>query len=1096
MARVLTITLLGGSQFIVADRLSQLGDPRSSLVTPLIDLDTIANPELVFWTHMFGLHIGAFEISIDSGNGFELLKTIVGTQQIAKSDPWTEQIFALPAYGGKKIKVKFTGIASNNTAVLSRIAVDDFFIGEAPSCRKPVDLKLANRGFLSAKVEWISGGSSNWMVKLKPTGSQDSIYASSNNPLALEELDPGSEYTIWVRDSCGIGDVSEWSAPLVFRTYCLPDSVPYFQDFESSQFVVRSSWFFPGVMAPCWERSHEIGPMWQPSPATSFPNTNLPAADHTTGFGKYMGGTLFLANGTIEYTSFTSPHIDISGFGNPKLSYWYFMGGFNSFSTNKLVVEVNSGSGWQPIHTEFGPIQISTSDPWLYEELDLKDFIGDTIRLRFKSIGSHLHAGTSVGIDDILIFNDPCLEPSNLAADYVGSTNAMLSWTSGGATDWILKYKTDGGSFMYVGTSVDTTHNLKGLLPDTRYEIWVRDSCGLDVSTWHGPIYFRTECLPTQVPYYEGFDGGLWTPSAVPSDPGVVNSCWRRSDTMHYAWKPQSGSNLSSLSGPAGSRSGSGNYMITSILSPIGGNNTNLVELRSPLVINSGLQQPELNFWFHMYGSQIQKLKIYLEKTNDTRSAIDSLIGQQQTSRTDPWQQRTIPLSAFQNDTFKIVFEAEIGNSLALVNAAIDDVEIIDAICSDPSNLSASNISSSAADLNWVSVSAHSSIQYGLAGFALGSGAVVKGVWPGYNLTGLQPFTTYEYYVQDSCRTGSSQWAGPYSFTTSCALLTADFSYQGPSLTVGFDASNSAGTALNYQWDFGDGNSGTGLNPSHTYAASGMYSVAMITTDTCGLRDTIIKNIQVCETPQALIIHSRSGLSVSFDGRSSAGAVQYYWNLGAVGTFTTDTFTTAFPAKGTYPIYLVVTNPCGSRDTSFMNLVICDKPIASFKAKITTVINPAMIVDFDGTASAYADSYIWNFGDGNTNTSTLTPTHVYSTSNLNYLVTLIVKADCGLSDTLSYKLSSISLPESEELRMAVFPNPANNRLTLSIPDREVIDTDILWFDLSGKLLNVPLISSKEGSFEFDVSKLPTGEYFLVNRLPKGGAIKVVIKRDH
>jgi len=42
---------------------------------------------------------------------------------------------------------------------------------------------------------------------------------------------------------------------------------------------------------------------------------------------------------------------------------------------------------------------------------------------------------------------------------------------------------------------------------------------------------------------------------------------------------------------------------------------------------------------------------------------------------------------------------------------------------------------------------------------------------------------------------------------------------------------DSDGTIVSYQWDFGDGTSGTGLNPTHIYAEDGVYVVTLCVTD-------------------------------------------------------------------------------------------------------------------------------------------------------------------------------------------------------------------------------------------------------------------------
>lgn len=72
---------------------------------------------------------------------------------------------------------------------------------------------------------------------------------------------------------------------------------------------------------------------------------------------------------------------------------------------------------------------------------------------------------------------------------------------------------------------------------------------------------------------------------------------------------------------------------------------------------------------------------------------------------------------------------------------------------------------------------------------------------------------------------------------TVCNPMTAAFSDSANLLLVDF-TDMSTGDVSAWLWDFGDGNSSTQQNPTHTYAAAGTYQVCLITTDNCGTDST------------------------------------------------------------------------------------------------------------------------------------------------------------------------------------------------------------------------------------------------------------------
>jgi PKD repeat protein len=71
----------------------------------------------------------------------------------------------------------------------------------------------------------------------------------------------------------------------------------------------------------------------------------------------------------------------------------------------------------------------------------------------------------------------------------------------------------------------------------------------------------------------------------------------------------------------------------------------------------------------------------------------------------------------------------------------------------------------------------------------------------------------------------------------SCTLLACSFSSAG--------SSDPDGSIASYAWTFGDGATSSSANPSHTYAAPGVYTVKLIVTDNGGAKDSATRSLNV-----------------------------------------------------------------------------------------------------------------------------------------------------------------------------------------------------------------------------------------------------------
>jgi gliding motility-associated-like protein len=294
--------------------------------------------------------------------------------------------------------------------------------------------------------------------------------------------------------------------------------------------------------------------------------------------------------------------------------------------------------------------------------------------------------------------------------------------------------------------------------------------------------------------------------------------------------------------------------------------------------------------------------------------------------------------------------------------------------------------------------------------------------FPGYSIQNSGDSVIIKLIALSSfgCKNDTMQHTFYAKLKPSPAFTVSDSVGCGP-LTVTFTNTTPNPLVFQYKWNFGNGQTLNAFNPGSVVfmpnptGADTTYKVSLTVYSECD-SITVFQNIRVKAKPRALFSPDKtsgcSPLTVTFRN-TSYGSTDFTWDFGdgsaLLNTPSTNdvkhTFVTT--VRDTFQVRLIARNSCGI-DTQRFSIIVAPNNIGLYitvNGTDAAGCSPHAVTFYNNSVGA--SSYIWNFGDGNTQTtyrSTDTLVHVFNQPGV---YTVQVKASNGCADTVTYKTITV-----------------------------------------------------------------------------------------
>ena len=684
----------------------------------------------------------------------------------APDNVWHYYSNTLDAYTGQGGYLVLVAPKADKTANNGYLYLDNLYIEKAPTCFRPINFQMLTASTSSVTLSWTPYGKETaWDVAYVAAGGkiEDATVVTVDSTVAtIAALQHSTDYDFYVRANCGDGEVSNWTDPLTINTLYLVELADANWNFDDYTTQYQSPLNTGATYKN--EKGWLVGNKKAPTTVGNVPYNRKNTYNSTSGtitnhYAKSDSCAMYIASTSANDGAYAiMPEIN-ANYDSLQLRFFgraiYATG---SKVENRDSVYYNAYSKGTYKHavmigTVTDPYDLSTFELLLdytfktIEDTDKTIIVEDGhweevavplygAKGKYIVFLSEYGATNYVNIDDVVVEKETgCATPTALTVDSLTATTAKISWKSSKSQWKVQAIATENDSIVDEAVVTAPTWTTNALEQVTEYKLVVTAICGDNDFSKPNQVMITTPCLP--VANYEDFVVDFETNLVQLAVANQVPECWDAGQLVvggtSTSYVPKAMSNTA-------------NYQYSRNRKET---NTEAAALRlynySTSYTDSYVVLPEMNFdmdsvslhfWARVgyyftntYSTEKSRNRLYgainkyqrtivigavadIEDLStfvplDTFEYSQSFDNTNVYSYNDPagneyWEEVLIPLKDYEGKGRIAILYPSNGTTSYFF---IDDMEVVPGdFCTAATNLRASNIGSTSATLNWVTL--------------------------------------------------------------------------------------------------------------------------------------------------------------------------------------------------------------------------------------------------------------------------------------------------------------------------------------------------------------------------------------------------------